>query len=246
MEADTSSSTMSPADHRFCANTLKKLQSNQHSVFFREPVDPVRLNCPDYFTIITHPMDLSTVQRKLERDEYDSVDAFVNDIRLIFDNCHKYNNPQDYVALEGKKLEQVFDRLLAKRPSTLVNGIENEMSEEEYRRCEGAIKEMKKKKYESISWAFKKPVDASAWGATDYYEIIKRPMDLETLENKFKASMYPNEESFEEDVRLIFDNCYTYNPAGHPVNSAGKQLEGIFEAYWAKAHKKASKGKLFV
>ena len=119
MEADLSSSSMSPADHRFCANTLKKLASNQHSVYFRNPVDPIALNCPDYPLIIKHPMDLSTVKMKLDNNDYDSVDAFCSDIRLIFDNCHKYNNPQDLVALEGRKLEEVFDRLLVKRPSAV-------------------------------------------------------------------------------------------------------------------------------
>ena len=114
------------------------------------------------------------------------------------------------------------------------------MPEDEYRRCEGALKEMKKKKYAQITWIFMNPVDATAWNATDYYDIIKRPMDLSTLENNLKGYQYPNEDRFEEDVRLIFSNCYAYNGENHEVSKAAKELEAIFDAYWAKAHKKAS------
>jgi hypothetical protein len=31
---------------------------------FNKPVDPVALKIPDYFNIITHPMDLGTVDKR--------------------------------------------------------------------------------------------------------------------------------------------------------------------------------------
>jgi hypothetical protein len=37
---------------------------------FLTPVDPVALNIPDYPLVITHPMDLGTVLRKLNELEY--------------------------------------------------------------------------------------------------------------------------------------------------------------------------------
>ena len=116
---DGSKIILSPADKRFISSTLSSLKKNKHSLYFREPVDPIALNCPDYFDIIKQPMDLSTVQAKFNNDQYKTVDAFIDDIRLILDNCHKYNNPHDFVAQSGKKMEEVFDRLLLKRPSSV-------------------------------------------------------------------------------------------------------------------------------
>ena len=40
-----------------------------------------------YLEIVTHPMDLGTVKRKLERREYASPDDFAADVRLVFQNC---------------------------------------------------------------------------------------------------------------------------------------------------------------
>ncbi|KAI9497250.1 Bromodomain-containing protein [Zychaea mexicana] len=242
METDNTRPTMSPASKRFCTQVLSKLFKSRHSLAFRIPVDPVALNCPDYFNIVKHPMDLSTVQKKLDNDEYESVDAFVDDIRLIFDNCHKYNNPADPVAVEGRKMEAAFNDLLEKRPSTTYPGVEPTeiMPEDQQKRCEGALKEMKRKKHGNYNWLFINPVDAVAWGATDYYDIIKKPMDLSKIQTNLDEYQYANEEEFAADVRLMFQNCYTYNNPQHPVYNQGKTLEKVFDTYWAKEHSSSS------
>ena len=43
------------------------------------------------------------------------------------------------------------------------------------------IKEMHSKKHESYAWPFYKPVQAEALGLHDYFDIIKKPMDLGTV-----------------------------------------------------------------
>ena len=51
------------------ANLLK--QSN--AFVFKEPVDPIALNIPEYPTIIKRPMDFRTVGLKLQRNVYASL-----------------------------------------------------------------------------------------------------------------------------------------------------------------------------
>ena len=47
--------------------TLEKLYKQvPESMPFRQPVDPDALQIPDYFNIIKHPMDLSTIKRNLD------------------------------------------------------------------------------------------------------------------------------------------------------------------------------------
>ncbi|MCO5593611.1 hypothetical protein L7F22_047626 [Adiantum nelumboides] len=48
-----------------CAAILKKLEEHAYAWIFLEPVDPVKLNLPDYYQIIKSPMDLGTVKKKL-------------------------------------------------------------------------------------------------------------------------------------------------------------------------------------
>ncbi|OAX82387.1 hypothetical protein ACJ72_03260 [Emergomyces africanus] len=47
--------------------------------------------------------------------------------------------------------------------------------------------------------------------APDYYNIIKRPMDLGTMTKKLKAVQYKSKQEFVEDLNLIWTNCLKYN-----------------------------------
>ncbi|GAA5901983.1 hypothetical protein JCM6882_000159 [Rhodosporidiobolus microsporus] len=59
------------------------------------------------------------------------------------------------------------------------------------------------------SWAFANPVNAEE--VTDYYNVIKEPMDLATMETKLEANSYETLEKFLYDAKLIFSNCRQYN-----------------------------------
>jgi len=58
---------------------------------------------------------------------------------------------------------------------------------------------------------FAEPVDPIALNIPDYYQIIKHPMDLQTVEKKILANRYGNAYDFYEDLKLIFQNCCEYN-----------------------------------
>ncbi|EXX52109.1 Bdf1p [Rhizophagus irregularis DAOM 197198w] len=65
-------------------------------------------------------------------------------------------------------------------------------------------------------------------------KIIKHPMDLFTIKLKLKNNQYTSLEEFENDIRLIFCNCYTYNDVESEIYSLGKALECIFNKKWNK------------
>ncbi len=44
--------------------------------------------------------------------------------------------------------------------------------------------------------------------------MIKRPMDLSTIEKKLIAREYYNGEECLDDFKLMFTNCYSYNRPG--------------------------------
>jgi hypothetical protein len=52
--------------------------------WFVDPVDPVKFNIIDYFDIISRPMDLSSVRKKLMHNCYHSAAEFVEDMGLIW------------------------------------------------------------------------------------------------------------------------------------------------------------------
>ncbi|KAE9601213.1 putative chromatin remodeler Bromodomain family [Lupinus albus] len=93
-----------------CATILKSLMSHTHSWVFNKPVDPVALNIPDYFTIISQPMDLGTIKSKLDKNIYLSIEEFAVDVRLTFSNAMTYNPPSNDVHLMAKDLNKLFER----------------------------------------------------------------------------------------------------------------------------------------
>lgn len=104
---------------------------------------------------------------------------------------------------------------------------------QELRFCSQVIKELMSKKHLAINFPFLQPVDPVALGVPNYSEIVKEPMDLGTVQSKLANNQYENGEEFEKDVRLIFINCYLFNPEGNDVHTMGKKLEQMFDKKWA-------------
>ncbi|KAK2582582.1 hypothetical protein KPH14_004870 [Odynerus spinipes] len=71
---------------------------------FGQPVNTKEV--PDYLDIVTHPMDLSTMQAKIERQEYDTIGAFEADFNLMVNNCLAYNRKDTMFYRAGLKMKE--------------------------------------------------------------------------------------------------------------------------------------------
>ena len=82
---------------------------------FLEPVDYIKYNIPDYPEIIKYPRDLGSIKDKIENNGYETIQDFLNDIQLIWDNCHTYNPPLNQVTkcaeLCEKKFKKEFEKV---------------------------------------------------------------------------------------------------------------------------------------
>ena len=77
-------------------------------------------------------------------------------------------------------------------------------------------------------WVFNSPVDPVELGLPDYFEVIKRPMDLGTIKKKLENGCYHSLEEFEGHVHLTFDNAMLYNPDGSVVYNMAKEMKSKF------------------
>ncbi|KAF1777742.1 Ubiquitin specific protease domain [Phytophthora cactorum] len=68
---------------------VQRLLEMPESEIFREPVDANTVQ--NYYQIVKQPMDLSTIRRKIEAKEYDSMREFVKDLELIVNNSRIFN-----------------------------------------------------------------------------------------------------------------------------------------------------------
>lgn len=103
-------SQLSPAKLKTeCSAVLKGLQTHQHGWVFNCPVDPVELGLPDYFDVIKKPMDLGTVQKRLDAGHYHSIEDFKRDVNLTFENAMTYNESGTVVFDMAKELKEKFE-----------------------------------------------------------------------------------------------------------------------------------------
>lgn len=88
---------------------VDKLFWLEEALPFREPVDAISLNIPDYHKIIRNPMDLSTIRTKLEDGCYGNPWDVIDDVNLMFDNAWLYNRKGSKVYKCCSKLAEVFE-----------------------------------------------------------------------------------------------------------------------------------------
>ncbi|KAI9511183.1 hypothetical protein F5148DRAFT_1281111 [Russula earlei] len=91
---------------------LSEMQNHTSAWPFREPVK--LSEAADYYEVIEQPMDLRTMGEKLESGKYASLEEFVDDAQLIFDNCRYYNLEDSMWCKHANRLEKAFKESLAR------------------------------------------------------------------------------------------------------------------------------------
>lgn len=90
--------------YNFMVTLLTELTNHPLAWPFAVPVNKDEVG--DYYDVIKEPMDLSTMELKLENDKYESFDQFLYDCRLIFNNCRSYNAETTTYYKNATKLEK--------------------------------------------------------------------------------------------------------------------------------------------
>ncbi|XP_039715319.1 nucleosome-remodeling factor subunit BPTF isoform X17 [Pteropus medius] len=91
-DAMTVLTPLTEKDYEGLKRVLRSLQAHKMAWPFLEPVDPN--DAPDYYGVIKEPMDLATMEERIQRRYYEKLTEFVADMTKIFDNC-RYYNPSD-------------------------------------------------------------------------------------------------------------------------------------------------------
>lgn len=112
--------------YQFCKKLTSTLLKDRRAAPFSAPVKELWHTeyIPDYFNIISHPMDLGTVRKNLETRLYVrpvktdtlpfrfDVDKFANDVRLVFRNAIIYNREGDLLHNDAHCLLEDFERTM--------------------------------------------------------------------------------------------------------------------------------------
>ncbi|GER55294.1 histone acetyltransferase GCN5 [Striga asiatica] len=91
----------------FMRSLIKAMCDHPDAWPFREPVDGHEV--PDYYDIIKDPMDLKTMSRRVESEQYYvTFEMFVADVRRMFSNARTYNSPDTIYYKCATRLEGHF------------------------------------------------------------------------------------------------------------------------------------------
>lgn len=124
------------------------------------------------------------------------------------------------IAHTQEKTEKVKRNAYAKAEQTIQG------TSESFKKCTKVLAVVKRN---ANAGPFLEPVDPIALGIPTYFDIIKNPMDLRTVEAKLKNGDYDAPEQFENDMRLIWNNALIFNPPGSQVHRMAENLSGYFE-----------------
>jgi hypothetical protein len=94
--------------------------------------------------------------------------------------------------------------------------------EDELAQCSYILAQLKKHK---SAFPFLIPVDPKRDGVLNYFDIIKDPMDLSTVETNLNTGVYTSAAQFHAHINKIWSNSYTYNEKGTMVNKMTLEME---------------------
>ncbi|CAH8547179.1 unnamed protein product [Dicrocoelium dendriticum] len=94
---------------RYFIPVVEKISKEKDAEPFLQPVDWESLEIYDYPQIVSNPMDLSTIRKKLENREYKDPWNVVDDFWLMLNNAWLYNKKTSKVYKTCTRLSEIFE-----------------------------------------------------------------------------------------------------------------------------------------
>lgn len=204
-------------------NEMKELPGTE---LFWTPVNAKMV--PDYYKIVTKPMDILTMRKKVADKLYKCRGEFMSDVDQIVTNSTLYNGLNHVLTATAKRMQELCVQRFAEKADKIarIEKAINPLLDDNDHVAFGFMLENITEALRLVpeSWPFHKPVDKKK--VKDYYERIGNPMDLETVVTLIKHNKYTTVADYMSDIELIHSNSVKYNG---PNSQFTKKAEEIVE-----------------
>lgn len=181
---------------------------------------PSRAEYPDYYTLIKKPIDMAKINTKLYGDQYQTLDDFLSDFQLMFDNACRYNEPDSQVYKDALSLA----RELLRKKAELVG------EESKVPNMQDVVRKLLNALYQSIM----NHVDEDGRCFSDSLAEFSvrhdggRPLSLLTIGEALRKGQYHRLDKFQEDMFAILEKAREVSRSDTEVYDDAVELQQKF------------------
>jgi protein polybromo-1 len=214
---------------------------------------PDREEYPDYYELIAEPTDLNAIREQVQSGAFKSWETFEAAMMRVFSNAKQYNLEGSQVYEDAHVMQSLLQT--ASRQTDGEGGGTEEKKKErpaKKRRSAGPSpserhREQRETTHElqaRIAASFQQVVnckdgrrkraaifmelpDREEW--SDYYEVIKAPIALNTIGERVKAGKYRKWELFEAEMGRAFSNAKQYNDPNSQVYEDAEVMQSLLQ-----------------